>query len=79
MAVKRVFKKYGVPPELICDAARTQVWGETKHFCAQTGCELKMLEKGTPSANRAESAIKILKHGTKKDLDERIYPSLYDY
>ena len=53
MAVKKVFKKYGVPPELICDAARTQIWGETKHFCTQTGCELKILEKGTPSAKGA--------------------------
>ena len=77
MAVKCVFKKYGVPPELICDAARTQVWGETKHFCAQTGCDLKMLEKGTPSANRAEAAIKILKHSTKKDLDESNCPMIF--
>ena len=77
MAVKRVFKKYGVPPEIICDAARTQVWGETKDFCAQTGCDLKLLEKGTPSANRAEAAIKILKHSTKKDLDASNCPVIF--
>jgi hypothetical protein len=77
MAVKRVFKKYGVPPEIICDAARTQVWGETKDFCAQTGCDLKLLEKGTPSANRAEATIKILKHSTKKDLDASNCPVIF--
>lgn len=75
-AVKKVFKTYGVPPALICDAAREQIFGETRTLCQHAGCELIYLEKGTHNANRAERAIEDLKAKTKSDLMESGAPAV---
>ena len=64
LAVKKVFKKYGVPPTLICDAAREQIWGDTRTLCQHAGADLVCLEKGSHNANRAERAIETLKRNT---------------
>ena len=68
LAIKRYFKEKGVPDHLICDQAREQVQGDAKILCHDSGCTIIELEKGTPSANRAERTIKMLKDGVKKDL-----------
>ena len=77
LAVKELFKLYRVPDKLICDAAREQHLGETLRFSNSVGCHIQYLEKNTPSANRAESSIKILKHDTKKDIVEENAPMFF--
>ena len=67
-AIKRYFKEIGVPSKLVCDQAREQVKGDSRILCNEAGGTVIELEKGTPAANRAERAVKILKDGTKKDL-----------
>ena len=47
---------------------REQVQGDSRIICHEAGCTIVKLEKGTPAANRAERAIKMLKDDTKKDL-----------
>ena len=77
MAVKKLFKKYGVPPSLIMDAAREQIWGEVRVICQHAGADLVYLEKGTHNANRAERSIETLKQGTKKDLHDANAPAVF--
>ena len=74
-AVKRIFKEYGVPPALIYDAAREQIFGEVRVICQQAGSELTYLEKGTHNANRAEREIATLKQGTRSDLHDNGSPA----
>ena len=76
-AVKRIFKEYGVPPALICDAAREQIFGEVRVICQQAGAELIYLEKGTHNANRAEREIATLKQGTRRDLHDNGSPAVF--
>ena len=76
-AVKKVFKRYGVPPQIICDSAREQIWGETRTLCQHSGCEIIGLEKDTPNANIAERAIGDLKRETIKDLYEAKAPAAF--
>ena len=76
-AVKIIFKRYGVPDTLICDAARAQIWGEVKRLCDQSGCEIVALERNTPNSNRAERAIGTLKQDTKRDLVEAGAPAVF--
>ena len=76
-AVKKVFKKYGVPSNIICDAGREQIWGETKTLCQHSGCDIIYLEKDTPNANRAERAIGLLKTETKEDLHRSGAPASF--
>ena len=68
LAIKEYFREKGVPIHLICDQAREQVKGDARILCHDAGCTIIELEKGTPSANRAERTIKILKDETKNDL-----------
>ena len=65
-AIKKYFKSVGVPEKLICDQAREQVRGEAAWIIHDSGSTLVELEKGTPAANRAERAIKILKDEIKQ-------------
>ena len=76
-AVKKVFKRYGVPPTLICDAAREQIWGEVRVLCDHSGADLVYLEKGTHNTNRAERAIETLKQDTKSDLHTSNAPAIF--
>ena len=76
-AVKIIFKNYGVPDTLICDAARAQIWGEVRKLCDQSGCEIMSLERNTPNSNRAERAIGVLKQDTKRDLVEAGAPAVF--
>ena len=80
LALKKYFKEIGVPEKLICDQAREQVKGDSKILCHDAGCTVVELEKGTPSSNRVERAIKTLKDETKNDLFQSNCPMvLWDY
>ena len=79
-ALKRYFKDVGVPPMMICDAAREQIKGDSRVLCYEAGCQIYELEKGTPAANRAERYIKMVKDDSKKDMGVSHSPMVFwDY
>ena len=57
MALHWLCKDIGVPVNLIVDAHRDQPYNKVKIFYDQVGIILKILEKGTPWANRSELYI----------------------
>ena len=61
-------KRIGVPVSLIVDAHKAQMSSKIKRFCDQVGTTLRILEKGTPWANRAELYIGLLKGAVCKDM-----------
>ena len=61
-------KQIGVPIDLIIDGHNSQKSNEVKRFCSQVNTTLKILEIGTPWANRAEVYIGLLKEAVRKDL-----------
>ena len=79
-AYKKFFKEIGVPPCIICDLAPNQIQGEARKLCNLCSCTIKSLEKGTPSSNRAECYVGIVKSNVKKDLKMTNFPLvLWDY
>ena len=73
-------KQVGVPVSLIVDAHKAQTSKATKKFCHQVGTTLKILERGTPWANRAELYIGLLKEAVRKDMQAANSPMvLWDY
>eukprot|EP00957_Ditylum_brightwellii_P161649 12307352-Ditylum_brightwellii.AAC.1 len=49
-------------------------------FCAEIGTTLRILEKGTPWANKAELYMGLIKEAVRKDIKESNYPlALWDY
>eukprot|EP00980_Cylindrotheca_fusiformis_P029117 scaffold22730_cov151-Cylindrotheca_fusiformis.AAC.1 len=79
-AFKAFAREIGAPEALICDAAREQISKEMKGFCSQIGTALRVLEKDTPWANRAELYIGILKEACRKDMKESNCPiAFWDY
>ncbi len=73
-------KQVGVPVDLVCDAHRAQTSREVRRFCNQVGTTLRILEKGTPWANRAELYIGLLKEAVRKDMRATHSPMvLWDY
>ena len=68
LAIKRYFKKVGVPIKLICDQATEQVKGAARILYHESGCTNFELEKGSPASNRAERAVKKLKDSVKDDM-----------
>ena len=65
---KKIFKEIGVPPCIICDSAPNQIQGEARKLCNLCSCTIKSLEKGTPSSNRAECCVGLVKSNVKKNL-----------
>ena len=73
-------KQIGVPISLIVDAHKAQTSNKVKRFCDQVGTTLRILEKGTPWANRAELYIGLLKEAVRKDMRASNSPMvLWDY
>ena len=80
LAVKQFAKEIGAPDALICDAAGEQTSQELRRFCSEMGTTLRVLEEGTPWANKAELYIGILKEAVRKDMKESNCPLvLWDY
>jgi len=73
-SVKHYFKNVGVPPAIICDYALEQVAGRAKKICDECDCDIRVLEKGTQWANRAERFVKIFKDVVVRDLKESNCP-----
>ena len=73
-------KQVGVPVKLVIDAHSAQKQNKVKRLCDQVGTLLRILEKGTPWANRAELYIGLLKEAVRKDLRHSNCPMvLWDY
>ena len=53
-AVKQIAKEIGAPDAIICDAAGEQTSHDLQKFCNDIGTTLRVLEEGTPCANKAE-------------------------
>ena len=80
LAVKQFAKAIGAPDALICDAAGEQTSKDLRKFCSNIGTTLRVLEEGTPWANKAELYIGIIKAAVKKDMKESNCPlPLWDY
>ena len=60
LAMKKLFRKYGVPEKIYMDPAKEQVSGETLKYCNSLGCELIGTESGIP-CKRAEAVIRRFK------------------
>lgn len=79
-AVKQFAKEIGAPDAIISDAAREQKSQELRKFCNEIGTSLRILEEGTPWANRAELYIGLIKEAVRKDMKESDCPLVFwDY
>jgi hypothetical protein len=79
-AVKQFAKEIGAPDTIISDAAGEQRSNELRKFCSEIGTTLRLLEEGTPWANKAELYIGIIKEAVRKDMRESNCPLvLWDY
>jgi hypothetical protein len=73
-------KQVGVPTTLVMDGHKAQKNNETRRFCHQVGTIMRVLEEGTPWANRAELYIGLLKEAVRQDLRQSNAPMvLWDY
>ena len=72
-------KQTGVPVSLVMDAHRAQTSNNIKRFCDQVGTTPRILEKGTPWANRAELYIGLLKEAVRKFRASDVPMVLWDY
>ena len=80
LAMKQFAKEVGVPDAIICDAAGEHKSNKMRSFCHEIGTTLRLLERGTPWANKAELYIGILKEAVRKDMREADSPiKLWDY
>jgi hypothetical protein len=70
-----------VPPDaIIADAAREQKSLELRKFCSEIGTTLRVLEEGTPWANKAELYIGLIKEAVRKDMKASDCPIVFwDY
>jgi transposase len=59
-----LFHCEGVPAEIISDGAKELVQGEFRQKVRAAGAHAKEIEPYSPCLNRAETAIKALKHMT---------------
>jgi len=79
-AMKLFAKEIGAPDAFVCDAAREQVSAEVRSFCHKIGTSLRILEEGTPWANRAELYIGLLKEAIRQDMKASGSPlAFWDY
>jgi hypothetical protein len=79
-ALKQFAKEVGAPEAIICDAARDQTSQELRRFCNDIGSTLRVLEEGTPWANKAKLYIGLIKEVTQKDMKESNCPLVFwDY
>ncbi|KAL7530108.1 hypothetical protein ACHAXR_003313, partial [Thalassiosira sp. AJA248-18] len=61
-----LFKRDGVPPEMIMDGAREQISGQFRDKLKEANCHLKQLEPYSPWSNAAEGTIRELKRGASR-------------
>ena len=73
-------KQVGVSVTLVVDGHKSQTKHTVRRFCDQVGTTLRILETGTPWANRAELYIGLLKKSVRRDMrDSNSLMSLWCY
>jgi hypothetical protein len=79
-AVKQFAKEIGAPDAMICDHSGEQTSIALKRFCQEIGATLKVLEEGTPWANKAELCVGLMKEAVRKDVKDSDCPlAFWDY
>ena len=79
-AVKEFAKEIGAPDAIICDAASEQKSKPLRKFLGEIGTTLRVLEEGTPWANKAELYIGLIKEAVRKDMKDSNCPlTFWDY
>ena len=79
-AVKQFAKEIGAPDAIICDAAAEQKSKPLRKFLGEIGTTLRVLEEGTPWANKAELYIGLIKEAVRKDMKDSDCPlAFWDY
>ena len=79
-AVKQFAKEIGAPEAIICDMSGEQTSKSLRKFCQEIGTTLRVLEEGTPWANKAELYIGLIKEAVRKDMKDSNCPlALWDY
>ena len=73
-SLKSMFKEIGVPSKLVVDGARAQGKGKSRDLCDHSSCDVVELEKNTPTYNRAERYIQLLKNSCKRDMTQSDSP-----
>ena len=79
-AVKEFAKEIGAPEAIICDSAREQKSHDLRKFLGEISTTLRVLEEGTPWANKAELYIGLIKEAVRKDMKSSNCPlAFWDY
>jgi hypothetical protein len=79
-AVKLFAKEVGALDAIICDPIQEHKSAPLKAFLGKIGTSLRLLEEGTPWANKAELFIGILKEAVRRDMRESNSPlPFWDY
>ena len=79
-ALKQFAKEIGAPDMIVLDASKEQTKDAVRQFLNDIGTTLKVLERHTPWANKAELYIGLMKEGVRKDLKETNSPFVFwDY
>ena len=79
-AIKQFAKAIGAPETIIADAAKAQKSEAVRKFCNEIGTTLRILEEGTPWANKAELYIGLIKEAVRKDMKSSNCPlAFWDY
>jgi len=71
-----LFKRDGVPNNMVMDGAKTQIHGEFKKKCRESGCHIKQVEPYSPWSNSCEVGIKMLKQASGRDLRQSKCPKV---
>ena len=78
--VKQFTKEIGAPDAIVFDMSMEQTSPEIKTFLNDIGLTLRVLEEGTPWANKSEQYIGLLKELVRKDRRESNSPlPFWDY
>jgi hypothetical protein len=79
-AVKEFAKEIGAPDAIICDAASEQKSKPLRKFLGEIRTTLRVLEEGTPWANKAKLYIGLIKEAVQKDMKDSNCPlTFWDY
>jgi transposase InsO family protein len=79
-ALKQFAKEIGAPDAIVSDAAAEQSSQKLRKFCSAIGTTLRLLEEGTPWANKAELYVGLIKEAVRKDMKESNCPlAFWDY
>ena len=78
--MKEVAKEIGAPDAISSDMAGEQTSHSLRRFCQEIGTTMRVLEEGTPWANKAELYIGLIKEAVRKDMKASNCPlAFWDY